>query len=577
LLDLRLYRLAFAPALAALVVMAFSLDGVPDPVEPGPVTFTFEGGRAAAAAREIVALGDDRSPGSEADLAAADLVRERFEALESGTVAEQDLDVEIDGSEETLRNIVLTLPGTSERSLIIIAGRDSRSGAGATTSAAATGVLLELAQQLGVADRNRTLILASTDGASAGAEGARELLDAQPDPGAVEAVLVIAQPSAAEPAPPHLLVSSTEERNPGAQLVATAEAQLGARAEVEAGLSGPFAQLARLALPGAAGEQAAAGGAGFDAVAVSSAGEAPVPPEHDDAEALDPALLSDYGSAVLATLAAVDSRPAELDPSPETYLRFAGNIVPGWTLVLLALTLLVPPAALAVSELARGSRRGEPVARAWRWALGWLVPPAAALLVLFAMGLVGLIPSPPLPYDPTRFAVGPGEVIVLLVVTGVAGAAWWTLGLRRLPTGLTRATLAAGCAAVAVLACATLWIANPYLALLLVGMPHLVALHGLRPGIARVAAIPVAALAALPLAAALAAVASALDWGVTTPWHLALLVTGGGSGPLETPAALGTLAAAAALVWASIAPDRRRTPNRGAEPAKPAVPHPADA
>lgn len=560
-LDLRLYRLAFAPALAALVICAFSLDGVPEPIEPEPVTLTFEGGRAAATARDIVALGDDRTPGSEADSAAADLVRERFSALEAGSVSEQEFEADVDGAERALRNVILTLPGSTERTLVVLAGRDSRAGPGATSSAAATALLVELAQQLGVAGRERTLILASTDASSAGSEGARELVDALPEPELVDGVIAISQPSAPEPSQPHVVVSSTEERAPALELVRTAEAQLEQRAEVPAGLTGPFGQLARLALPGAAGEQAALNGAGFDALAFSAAGEVPVQPEADDLEALDPALLTDYGSAVLATLGALDSRPGGLEASPDAYVRFSGNIVPGWTIALLALTLLLPPAAISASELARAARRGEHPGQAWGWAVTWLAPVAVAVAVVYLLGLVGLVPSPPLPYDPGRFDLGVAEALALAFVVGCAVAAWWVLGLRRVPSGPQRATLAAACGAVASIAAAALWIANPYLALLAMPVAHLSALHGLRPEAARRYAIPVAIAAVVPVGAAAAHVAGALDWGLSAPWQMILLLAGGGAGPLETTALLALLAVAAALVWATLA--RPRSRNRG--------------
>lgn len=575
LLNLRLYRLAFAPTLAALVVLAFSLDGLPEPVEPGPVTLTFEGGRAAAAARDVVAAGEDRSPGSAGDAAAADYVLERFEALESGTVAEQEFEADIDGNDVALRNVVLTLPGASERTLVVVAGRDSRSGPGFTSSAAATGVLLELAQQLGVADRERTLTLASTDGASAGAEGARELLDALPDPGLVEAVIVVAQPSAAEPEPPHLVLSASGERNPSVELVRIAEQQLEERAQLAAGLESPFGQLARLALPGAAGEQAALGGEGFEALAFSSAGEVPLPPERDDSEALNPSLLSDYGSAILATLGALDAVPAQLATGPDTYLRFSGNIVPGWAVAMIALALLLPPAAVAVAELGRAARHGEGPGRAIRWAVGWLAPVATGLLSVYALGFAGLIPTPPLPYDPGRFAVGPAELLALAAILAAVGAVWWALGLRRVPIAPERATLGAACAAVAVVGGALLWLANPFLVLLLVPTTHVVAVFGLGAGTARGAVVPAALLALIPFAAALAHVAGQLEWGTSLPWQLVLLTSGGGAGPLETAAALAVLAALAALVWATLVPERRRGANRVVQGGGAAVDTPA--
>ena len=573
-LDLRGYRLAFAPTLAALVVLAFSLDGMPEPIEPGPVTLAFEGGRAAAAARDVVAEGPTRAPGSEGDLAAADYVRERFEALESGTVAEQEFEASIDGDDVTLRNVSLTLPGPNERLIVVLAGRDARDGPGVTTSAAATGTLLELAQQLGVADRQRTLLLASTDAASAGAEGALELLGALPDPDLVDAVIVISQPSAADPAEPHLILSSTGDGSTAIELSRTMEAQLEERAGVAAGLDGTLGQLARLALPGAAGEQAALIDQGFDALAISSAGEVPLAPEHDDPDALDPDALGRYGAAMVATIGALDSRPAGPVHGPEAYLRTSQNLIPGWAVGLLALALLVPPAVLATAQLARSGKSGGS-RQALSWAAGWLAPPLAALAALFLAGVVGLVPAPPAPFDPGRFGIGPTEVVALAILVAVAAGAWWALGLRRVPTQPTRATLAAACAAVSLASTLLVWTANPFLALLMVPVAHMVGLLGLSSRAARHAALPALMLSLLPLVAALAHVGSQLDWGASAPWQVALLFTGGGAGVVAPVAALGAIGAACALAWAIAAPSRRRERDRGPNrPISPVEPPP---
>ena len=87
---------------------------------------------------------------------------------------------------------------------------------------------------------------------------------------------------------------------------------------------------------------------------------------------------------------------------------------------------------------------------------------------------------------------------------------------------------AAGLAAVA--ACVVVWLANPYLALLLVPLVHLVAVLGTRGRRPAALALPVLAVAALPLVAALVYVASELDWGASTPLQLAALMAGGGIG-----------------------------------------------
>lgn len=561
-LDLRLYRRAFAAALAVLVVIAFSLDGLPEPLEPPPVTLTFDGSRAAQTARQIAALGDDRSPGSAADEAAADLVVERFAALESGTVSEQRFEAGVEGGERELRNVILTLPGSGERSLVVVAGRDSRLGPGTAAGAAATGVLVELAQQLGVADRSRTVILASTDGAAAESQGARELATALPSPDLVDAVLVVSQPSAADPEPPHVVTSAGGERAPAPELVATAAAQLERRTGLDPGLDGAFGQLARLALPGAAGEQAALAAEGFDAVALSAAGEAPPPAAANAPEALQPAQLTELGTALVATVAALDTRTGPLAEDDGARLRFPGNALAGWTLALLGLALLVPPGAISVSWLARAARRGGHPASAASWALGWLGPGAAALALIYALALVGAVPAPRPPYDPGRFALGPGEGLAIAVVAAAAVTAWWAQGLRRLPSAPERATVAAACGATATGAGLALWLANPYLALLAVPLTHLVALWGLPARRRRRLAIPLAALALVPLAAASAHVADRLDWGSSAPWQAVLLVAGRGAGPLETAALLSLFAASGALLWATLAPARRPRPGR---------------
>ena len=121
--DPRIYRAALLPAVAAFVLLMFSLEPVP-PALPAPIASpTFEGTDAARSARTIVELAADREPGSAGDEDVGDLVRERFSAIEGGEVAVQDFEASHDGEDVTLRNIVLTLPGNSERTLLVIAHR----------------------------------------------------------------------------------------------------------------------------------------------------------------------------------------------------------------------------------------------------------------------------------------------------------------------------------------------------------------------------------------------------------------------------------------------------------------------
>ena len=181
-------------------MLVFSLEGVPEPLEPSVGTVEFDADARPRSARAIVRAGARARAGhARATRRRPTSSGERFEEVASGTVAEQRFEAAVDGEDVELRNVLLTLPGTSDRAILIVAERDSREGPGAATSAAATGVLLELARALGVSGRERTLILASTDGAGAEAEGARELIEALPERTVVDAAVVISSPGRAGP------------------------------------------------------------------------------------------------------------------------------------------------------------------------------------------------------------------------------------------------------------------------------------------------------------------------------------------------------------------------------------------
>ena len=354
--DLRLYRLAFIPAVVALVVLAFSLRGVPSPVEPPPGTLEFDAASAAKSTRDVLALGGSREPGSDEDNAVADLVAERFGSVVTGTLGEQTVEATIDGEETELRNVLLTLPGESDHAIVVIAGRDSREGEGAPSSAAATGVLLELVNQLSVAGRNRTLILASTSGASAEGQGARELIEGLPDRTTVDAVVVISQPGFDEPFEPHLVMSGGLN-GPPLGLARTAEEILRDRANLSPGKISTPAQIARYAIPAASGEQAGLIEDGLDAVAISSAGELPLPASENGQERLDTETLARIGPALLALVSALDAAPSAPAGGPGNFLWTGNNLLPGWSVGLVVLALLLPPLAVSASILARAETR----------------------------------------------------------------------------------------------------------------------------------------------------------------------------------------------------------------------------
>lgn len=557
--DLRLYRLAFAPALAAVVVLAFSLGSAPEPVEPPGGTLEFDPGAAAKSARDVLALGDSREAGSETDDAAADLVAERFGAIVSGTVTEQTVATEIEGSEVELRNVILTLPGASDRAILLVAARDSREGQGAPSSAAATGILLELADELSVAQRERTLILASTSGASSEAEGAREVIDGLPERATVDAAIVISQPGFDEPFGPYVVTSAGGE-GPPVGLARTAEEILEERAGLTADSTSALAQIARYAVPAAAGEQAALAAEGEQAVALSSAGELPLPPESSVSDRLSSDTLDLFGQTLLSLVAALDAA-TDMPPSGQgSFLWVGENLVPGWSVALVVLTLLLPPVAVSASLLARAHRGGDHLSRAIGWAAEWWLPAAVVCAGLYGLALAGVIPGSGVPYDPARYELGLGEAVMLVLLVALAIWLWWVLGLRRMPPNQRPRALGAASGLLAVVACVLVWMANAYLALVLLPLAHLVAVLGTSGRRPAGLAVPLVVLGTVPLAAATIYVASALDWGSSTPWQLAVLVGGGGFEVLQVVGGFLFVASVAGVLTAALAtarPSRR--------------------
>ena len=124
-----LYRLALLPALAAALVLLFSVVSRPEALRTDFAADSFDGARAAALARELQRLAPDRSPGGAGDTAAADFVRSHFRAVEGGEVSEQRFG-------DSLRNVTLVIPGeSSER--IVIAAPHAIAGMGIARSPAA--------------------------------------------------------------------------------------------------------------------------------------------------------------------------------------------------------------------------------------------------------------------------------------------------------------------------------------------------------------------------------------------------------------------------------------------------------
>jgi Peptidase family M28 len=524
--SFRLYRAGFAPALAAIVVLLFALTAPPDPLPGTAASAEFDELAAARTAREIVSTAPDRTPGSDGDAAIAQMVEQRFRQVEGGQVSEQRFSGQFDGHEVGLRNVILTLPGDTDRSVVVMVPRDSGSAPGAASSAAATGVLLELVDDLSTQSHTKTLVFVSTDGSSAGALGAREFATANPDLESIDAVVDVSQPGASDPQAPFVLESSADSASASAQLVRTAEHELSGQTDLKGGSEGAFAELVGLALPSGLGEQAVLIEHGLNAVGLSSAGERPLGPSQDQPDDLSSSTIGDFGRTALLVAVTLDSATGPLEHGPSTYVPFAGNLVPGWTLAVLALMLLVPAALASADGIQRAVRAHAGVGWASAWAASRAVPLFVALIFFYFLSLVGLVASPSFPFDPNLFGVGAGQIVVMVLLALIIAGIYYGIRGWRVPAVLPTAAAVPALGAVSTVAVFIAWLANPFLALLLVPTAHIWLTCAPRRGpLPWPFVLGAGTLSLLPLVAALVDVSGPL--GSAAPWLLLLMVSDG--------------------------------------------------
>ncbi len=533
-ISFRIYRAAFVPALAVVVVLLFSLQGRPAPLPPVVASAEFDQDAAAKTDREIVDAAPFRTPGSEGDQAIADLVENRFASVSEGQVAEQRFDHSFEGEDVELRNLILTLPGESARSVVVLAARDSASGPGAASSAAATAALLELVDKLRTSRHTKTLVFVSTDGGSDGAAGARVFAERYAERDMIDGAVVLWQPGSATPREPSLLDASAGSQSPSAQLVRTAKQALTDQAGRHPQLEGVFGELARLALPSGLGEQAVLIERGIDAVGLSSAGERPLPVSGDQPDDLSASTLGDLGRTALLLVVTLDGAAAAPEHGPTAYLDLAGNMVPGSVLALLALALLLPAALASLDAVRRAFRHGARVGSALVWSAARSLPLLAAVLLLYLLAVTGIVARPAFPFDPGRFRVGAGQILAMTFLTLVILAGYHAIRGWRVPAELPPELAAPALGLVSAFAVLLAWLANPYLALLLVPVAHVWVLDARRAGaLPWPLALGAIALSLLPIAAAVLQVTATLGLGAAAPWQFLLMVGDGQIGFLE--------------------------------------------
>lgn len=529
--DPRIYRAAFLPAVVAFVVMMFSLEPVPPALDTPVSTPTFDGVEAARIARAIDQLAPEPTPGSDADRAIAELVAERFSEIQGGQVSTQDFEATFEGEEVELRNVLLNLPGNGEGTLLIVAGRDAPDRAVAPSRAAATASLIAIAENLGGSRRERTIIFASTGGTANGFAGAEELVGELPDREAVEAAVVIAQPGLADPVSPFVIDSGLRPDSASAELVETARMITARQLGEPDSQPGPWSSLSRLAYPIGLGEQAVLRDGGLEAIAISGGGERSRVASAE--EAISPETLGASGTALLTLVLTLDeNEPAAAGPG--NYIRLGDNLIPGWTVALLALALIAPALLAAGDTWLREQRVDWRARRTILWAIERALLPLAGMIAIYALALSGLLPDPASPYDPARFPPDSAALITAGLLLAALGIAGFLIRPMRTLLDSEPHTLAAAAGLVCGFALVGLWLRDPYLALLLIPAGHLWMLPARAAGPPRPGVIALLALVTLlPALAAFATVGEILELGIETPWHLLLLIGGGGIGLID--------------------------------------------
>jgi len=555
-LEPRIYRAAFVPALLAVVLTMFSFESRPRPVPQGlAADVLFDGDQAAELAGRIASEAPDRRAGTPGDRAAAALVADTFAARGfAGGAGTRPVVQRFSHAGDQLVNVIGRRAGSSRRQIVIVAARDAAVVPDVPGTAADTAALMQLARVFQGRPSRKTLVLASVDGSNLGQVGASELVAELPRPDLVDAILVISDLGARTSDGSFLQAWSNDSTRAGIGLQRTVANSIRQELGASVGGTGTFGQLARLSFPIGIGDQGVLLENGYDAVRISGSGELP-PAGNGPPEALEPDRLGSLGRATLRTITALDEggRP---EHGPKSYIQVVSQVLPGWVLSLLAGALLLPVLVASVDAFARARRRHLDVLRWLRWLGAWVAPFLAALALAQFLALVGATPSPP--PAPVPPEVLPLDAAALGVLAGmVAGmglafflARWLAARPDRELEG--EPDLGAGVALGLTIAAGSLllWLVNPFAGLLVVPAAHLWMLLALTRPLpdrrVRIALIAVG-LALPALVAIYYMFALSLD-PLAGLWYLLMLVTGHSVGLLTSLVACVMLAAACATV-----------------------------
>jgi hypothetical protein len=534
-IDPRIYRAAWVPAVLALLVAAFSLEQPGRGSSSALAPDAFIGQRAydgpGTGLLSMASAFPNRRPGGASDRAIAGIVRQSFtgDGLE---VRVRRFSAQTVVGRRRLETVVGVRAGLSSRRIVVLAHRDALT-APSTADLSGTAALLELGRLYQSRQLQKTLVLVSTSGGSGGASGAAQFAG---DPGGpVDAVLVLGDVAGTRLRRPHIVPWSNRAAIAPFELRRTVAGAVGLETGLRMTEPRLASQYARLAFPLTTGEQGRVAARGLPAVLISASGERGPGAERS----VSVTNLSHFGRGLVRTIDAIDGRTAAT-PAPSAALLVRGKLVPPWAVRLLVATLIFPALLAAIDGFARVRRNKHPVSMWLAWALTAAFPFAFALLVAYLLELTGLLPSiPPAPVRAGAIPLDGGAVAALGALALALIAAW--AGLRPLVlrvSGIGGDPSSPGAAAAVMLvACAVVvatWAANPFAVLLLVPALH-VGLFVMVPEVRMRATVAfgLMALALVPVALVAVYYAQQLGLGLEEiPWTALLLVAGGHIGVL---------------------------------------------
>ncbi len=438
-LNARLVRVSFVVVAPAVLAFLFSISTT-GTLQRSSLEPLFDGESAAALAATLDTEFPSRVPGSEGAADATVWYAQTVGALGLATATDTWTEDVSDLGSVELSNVVTTVPGRSDETIVVVAHRDNAGTDQALgDNASGTGALLELAR--GFAPQNagpdplpqHTLVFVSTDAGAYGGAGAARF--AETSPLAHSAIAVVVLDGIGGHGRPRIAIAGDAPVSPARVLVRTAARRVEERVGVAPALPSAPLQLVDLGLPYAAGEQGRFLGHGIAAVTLTTANpdHPPVPAGDPDA-GLDIERLGQLGRSTEALLSSLDASVGGAFHTPDS-LFLGDRAASGWT-VRLALVLLVVPFALGVVDLiVRARRRGLPFRPALRALRARVCLALLAGLLLWLGALTGVFPTgAPLPLAPYANVLGEPPVVGLLLLAAAFAVVWLVVHQRLVAT-----------------------------------------------------------------------------------------------------------------------------------------------